>query len=91
MVLALFCNFLRFLYISYIDNPWLILPFELVQGITHATVWACFCSYLNHTIPESSKDSTQAILQIVHTGFGKGKLKMRILFFLKNLLNRPCK
>ena len=33
LAFGLLCNVCRFLYISFITWPWLILPFEFVQGI----------------------------------------------------------
>ena len=33
LALGLLCNVIRFIYISFITWPWLILPFEFVQGI----------------------------------------------------------
>ena len=32
LAVGLLCNVLRFLYISLITWPWLVLPFEFVQG-----------------------------------------------------------
>lgn len=32
LALGLLCNVLRFIYISFITWPWLVLPFEFVQG-----------------------------------------------------------
>ena len=32
LALGLLCNVIRFIYISFITWPWLILPFEFVQG-----------------------------------------------------------
>ena len=33
LCLGLFGNVARFVYISWLDNPWWVLPFELIQGI----------------------------------------------------------
>ena len=32
LCLGLACSILRFLYISYIQSPWGVIPFELIQG-----------------------------------------------------------
>jgi MFS family permease len=48
LCVGLLCNVLRFLYISVLKNPWWVLPFEFVQGITHAACWAACSSYLAH-------------------------------------------
>ncbi|CAG2180455.1 unnamed protein product, partial [Oppiella nova] len=65
-------NVARFLYISWLTNPWWVLPFELIQGVTHATVWAAACSYITqHTEPQL-RSSTQGVLQGLHHGLGRG-------------------
>nr|VZI48919.1 unnamed protein product [Spirometra erinaceieuropaei] len=46
LYLGLLINVLRFLYISWIGNPWWVLPFEFVHGLTHAGIWAACCSYV---------------------------------------------
>lgn len=35
LAIGLLCNVLRFIYISFITWPWLVLPFEFVQGLQH--------------------------------------------------------
>lgn len=61
-------NILRFLYISYLTNPWYVLPFEFMQGITHAAVWAACCSYIAHNTPHHLRSSAQGVLQGLHHG-----------------------
>nr|XP_027235101.1 major facilitator superfamily domain-containing protein 6-like isoform X2 [Penaeus vannamei] len=65
-------NVVRFLYISWIKNPWWVLPFEFIQGITHAAVWAACCSYIAHNTPPHLRASSQGVLQGIHHGFGRG-------------------
>ncbi|KAF2359440.1 Major facilitator superfamily associated domain [Trinorchestia longiramus] len=65
-------NVLRFLYISYMENPWLVIPFELIQGVTHATVWAACCSYIAHNTPPHLRHQAQGVLQGIHHGIGRG-------------------
>lgn len=72
LCLGLIGNVLRFLYISYITNPWMVLPFELMQGITHAAVWAASCSYIAHNTPKHLRASAQGVLQGIHHGLGRG-------------------
>jgi hypothetical protein len=38
-------NAIRFVYVSLLSEPYWILPFEFIQGITHALVWATATSY----------------------------------------------
>ncbi|OAD54077.1 Major facilitator superfamily domain-containing protein 6 [Eufriesea mexicana] len=65
-------NVLRFLYISWLKSPWWVLPFEFIQGITHAAVWAACCSYISHNTPPQLRTSAQGVLQGIHHGLGRG-------------------
>lgn len=65
-------NVARFLYIAVLSNSWWVLPFELIQGITHATVWAACCSYITQATEPKLRSSTQAVLQALHHGLGRG-------------------
>ncbi|CAK9807696.1 Major facilitator superfamily domain-containing protein 6 [Anthophora quadrimaculata] len=65
-------NVLRFLYISWLTTPWWVLPFEFIQGITHAAVWAACCSYIAHNTPPQLRTSAQGVLQGIHHGLGRG-------------------
>ncbi|XP_059478418.1 major facilitator superfamily domain-containing protein 6 isoform X1 [Neocloeon triangulifer] len=65
-------NVIRFLYISWLKNPWWVLPFEFMQGITHAAVWAACCSYIAHNTPQHLRGSAQGVLQGIHHGLGRG-------------------
>ena len=71
LALGLLCNVIRFIYISFITWPWLILPFEFVQGITHAAVWAACCSFIAHNTDAELRPSAQSFLQGLHHGFGR--------------------
>ena len=72
LCLGLIGNILRFLYISYLTNPWWVLPFEFMQGITHAAVWAACASYIAHNTPQHLRSSGQGVLQGLHHGLGRG-------------------
>ncbi|XP_052127083.1 major facilitator superfamily domain-containing protein 6 isoform X1 [Frankliniella occidentalis] len=72
LCLGLVGNILRFLYISWLRNPWWVLPFEFMQGITHAAVWAACCSYIAHNTPPDMRSSSQGVLQGIHHGLGRG-------------------
>ncbi|KAL1491782.1 hypothetical protein ABEB36_012328 [Hypothenemus hampei] len=72
LCLGLIANILRFLYISWLTNPWWVLPFEFMQGITHAAVWAACCSYISHNTPLELRSSAQGVLQGIHHGLGRG-------------------
>ncbi|XP_046998233.1 major facilitator superfamily domain-containing protein 6 [Schistocerca americana] len=72
LCLGLVGNILRFLYISWLTTPWWVLPFEFMQGITHAAVWAACCSYIAHNTPQELRSSAQGVLQGIHHGLGRG-------------------
>lgn len=72
LCLGLVGNIVRFLYISWLTNPWYVLPFEFMQGITHAAVWAACCSYIAHNTPKEFRSSAQGVLQGLHHGLGRG-------------------
>ena len=69
--LGLLVNFVRFLAISYLVNPWYILPLDLLQGFSHAGVWAALTSYLSKAAPKGYKAAVQGILQGFYYGLGR--------------------
>ncbi|XP_052004883.1 major facilitator superfamily domain-containing protein 6-B-like isoform X2 [Xyrauchen texanus] len=45
---------------------------EVLQGLTHASVWAACISYLSAAVPPALRTSAQGILQGLHLGLGRG-------------------
>ncbi|XP_030643488.1 major facilitator superfamily domain-containing protein 6-B [Chanos chanos] len=72
LYIGLACNTARYLYISYLENAWIVLPMEVLQGMTHASVWAACISYLSAAVPSALRTSAQGILQGLHLGLGRG-------------------
>ncbi|XP_068446928.1 major facilitator superfamily domain-containing protein 6-A-like [Clinocottus analis] len=72
LYIGLACNTARYLYISYLQNAWIVLPMELLQGMTHASVWAACISFLSAAVPPALRTSAQGILQGLHLGLGRG-------------------
>ncbi|XP_034533616.1 major facilitator superfamily domain-containing protein 6-A-like isoform X2 [Notolabrus celidotus] len=72
LYIGLACNTARYLYISYLQNAWIVLPMEVLQGVTHASVWAACISYLSAAVPPALRTSAQGILQGLHLGLGRG-------------------
>ncbi|XP_069589889.1 major facilitator superfamily domain-containing protein 6 [Ranitomeya imitator] len=72
LYIGLACNTARYLYISYMENAWTVLPMEVLQGVTHAAVWAACISYLSAAVPPALRTSAQGILQGLHLGLGRG-------------------
>ncbi|KAJ0062479.1 hypothetical protein NL108_013682 [Boleophthalmus pectinirostris] len=57
LYIGLACNTARYLYISYINNAWTVLPMEVLQGVTHASVWAACISFLSAAVPPALRTS----------------------------------
>ncbi|MEE6490388.1 hypothetical protein FKM82_015867 [Ascaphus truei] len=72
LYIGLACNTARYLYISYMDIAWTVLPMEVLQGVTHAAIWAACISYLSAAVPPALRTSAQGILQGLHLGLGRG-------------------
>ncbi|XP_038153458.1 major facilitator superfamily domain-containing protein 6-A-like isoform X1 [Cyprinodon tularosa] len=72
LYIGLACNTARYLYISYLENAWIVLPMEVLQGVTHASVWAACISFLSAAVPSPLRTSAQGILQGLHLGLGRG-------------------
>ncbi|XP_044159231.1 major facilitator superfamily domain-containing protein 6 [Bufo gargarizans] len=72
LYIGLACNTARYLYISYMGNAWTVLPMEVLQGVTHAAIWAACISYLSAAVPPALRTSAQGILQGLHLGLGRG-------------------
>ncbi|VDM66320.1 unnamed protein product [Strongylus vulgaris] len=72
MYICLAVNVVRFLILSWLDNPWMVVPLQILQGLTLATLWASASSYISLIAPPNIKSSAQYILQLLYHGVGKG-------------------
>ena len=72
LYVGLLGNVVRFLYISWLVDPWWVLPLEILQGVTHAAVWAACTSYMGRIAPPGYATSAQGVLQGLHHGLGRG-------------------
>ena len=63
--LGLGCYGVRFLMYSYVENPWFVLPLELLQGITYGGVWTASVSYVG----SQPGKSFMLVRYLVHTEF----------------------
>ena len=66
--LALFCYSVRFIYFYFVENPWVVLPAELLQGITTAALWSSCVSYVG--LHPGASNTVQGILNGVYMGLG---------------------
>lgn len=72
MYMCLSANVVRFLLISWITNPWMILPLQAVQGFVLSTVWGLATSYISLVSPDHLKATSQYILCLFYHGIAKG-------------------
>ncbi|EDO46692.1 predicted protein [Nematostella vectensis] len=66
--LALACYTARFLMYANLTDPWLVIPIELVQGLTYGGVWSIAPTYIS--VPEEASSMIQNILQGAYWGVG---------------------
>ncbi|PIK41557.1 putative major facilitator superfamily domain-containing protein 6 [Apostichopus japonicus] len=52
--------------------PWLVIPFELLHGITYGASWAGCSFYANHIAPSGLANSLLKIFTALYMGLGKG-------------------
>ncbi|XP_794166.4 major facilitator superfamily domain-containing protein 6 [Strongylocentrotus purpuratus] len=71
-VLTLFCYTVRFAGYSLLHNPWLVLPIELLHGITYGALWPACTSYINLITPDNMLTSMQSITFGIKCGLGNG-------------------
>uniref|UniRef100_A0A7E4VKI2 MFS_1_like domain-containing protein n=1 Tax=Panagrellus redivivus TaxID=6233 RepID=A0A7E4VKI2_PANRE len=72
MYACLGVNVVRFLLISWLTNPWMILPLQALQGCVLAVVWATATSYVSLVSPPQLKATSQQILIFLYHGLGRG-------------------
>lgn len=66
--LAFACYTARYLMYTYLKDPWLVIPMEMVQGITYGGVWSIASVYVNE--PPEAKPMIQSILHGSYWGIG---------------------
>lgn len=68
MYMGLVLYAVRFLYFYFVSNPWVVLPAELLQGITTAAFWSACVSYVGlHPVVSHT---LQGILNSLYMGLG---------------------
>lgn len=72
MVLGILGYIVRFCVFAYIDNPWMILPVEVLQGFTFAGVWCVLTVYFCKAVPMEMLGTMQGIIHGVYWGLGSG-------------------
>ncbi|CAL1299117.1 unnamed protein product, partial [Larinioides sclopetarius] len=69
---ALLVYGLRFLFYSYLYNPWWVLPVEISHGITYGLYYTVIASYGKLSSKPGTEATTQSILFTTHEGLGAG-------------------
>lgn len=68
--LALLAYCTRFLWYSYLKNPWLVLPMECVHGFTYGIFYPAVASFAKLSSKPGTEATTQSILFSTHEGLG---------------------
>ncbi|GBN13411.1 Major facilitator superfamily domain-containing protein 6-A [Araneus ventricosus] len=69
---ALLVYGLRFLFFSYLYDPWWVLPVEISHGITYGLYYTVIASYGKLSSKPGTEATTQSILFTTHEGLGAG-------------------
>lgn len=63
-------SFVTFFYYSFLKSPWVVVPIELLCGLSSSAVWAALVSYVG--APPKVGATLQGMLHAVHIGMGQG-------------------
>ncbi|GFS49996.1 major facilitator superfamily domain-containing protein 6 [Trichonephila clavipes] len=63
---------IRFLWYSYLYNPWLVLPVEFLHGITYGLYYTVLASYGKMSSKPGTEAMTQSVIFSTHEGLGAG-------------------
>jgi hypothetical protein len=59
-----------FFYYSFLTSPWMVVPIELLSGLSYSCVWAAIVSYVG--APPKLGATLQGIIHSLHIGLGRG-------------------
>ena len=65
---------IRFVAYSQIANPWYIIPFECLHGLTYGAFMPAVANYAKIQAKPGTEATTQAILFATHEGLGKNTI-----------------
>ncbi|KAJ8028155.1 Major facilitator superfamily domain-containing protein 6 [Holothuria leucospilota] len=68
--IALVCYCLRFFLYHILQNPWLILPIELLHGICYGAFWPAATTFANKIAPQGMGATLQNLVQAFSMGLG---------------------
>lgn len=67
---GMFTSVVTFFYYSFLVAPWMVVPIEILSGISHSCVWAALVSYVG--APPKIGATLQGIVHSLHIGLGRG-------------------
>ncbi|XP_030846428.1 major facilitator superfamily domain-containing protein 6-like [Strongylocentrotus purpuratus] len=70
--IALFAFVLRFVGYSLLQNPWAVIPIELLHGVTYGSMWPACTSYIHLISPPDMAATMQSLTYSIRGGLGKG-------------------
>ncbi|GFS57304.1 major facilitator superfamily domain-containing protein 6 [Nephila pilipes] len=69
---ALLIYVIRFLWYSYLYNPWLVLPIEVTHGISYGLYYTVLATYGKLSSKPGAEAMTQSVIFSTHEGLGSG-------------------
>ncbi|GIY42697.1 major facilitator superfamily domain-containing protein 6 [Caerostris extrusa] len=72
LTLSLLCYCIRFVWYSFLQDPWLVLPVECLHGITYGMLYTAVASYAKLNAKPGTEATTQSVLFTTHEGLGAG-------------------
>ncbi|PIK59853.1 putative major facilitator superfamily domain-containing protein 6 [Apostichopus japonicus] len=75
--IVLFCYSLRFFLYSILQDPWHILPIELLHGICFGALWPAAASFANKVAPEGMGATVQTLMSAASLGLGEYRVSVR--------------
>ncbi|TMW60716.1 hypothetical protein Poli38472_000758 [Pythium oligandrum] len=63
---------IRLMTYTMLYNPWLVLPVEILHGVTFGLVWAAFTNYVYQSAPQGTEGTMIGLLAAVQKGVGGG-------------------
>lgn len=72
LTLSLLSYCIRFLWYSYLYDPWLVLPVESLHGISYGVYYPVVAAYAKLSAKPGTEATTQAVLFTTHEGIGAG-------------------
>ncbi|CAN0075716.1 unnamed protein product, partial [Discosporangium mesarthrocarpum] len=62
----------RFIWYTILKNPWMVLPAEVLHGLTFAAMWAATLEYATKIAPAGLTSTVQGMVTGIHWGLGFG-------------------